>query len=651
MMKMLLVAILMVITYSYINSPVSGVNYYVSRSGNDANDGLTQATAWATISKVNSSSFSAGDSILFKRGDSWNEQLKITSSGSSGNPIVVSAYGLGANPIITGLQTATGFTDSSGIWSTTIVNSVKNQNTILVDGDMVAKGRFPNNVMYGAFPNTYTSMTMWSGSGGGAAGFLTQDYTGAEAVVRSQVWILDHDKISAQSGTSYGSVISLRDSLTYNTTTMYYFVQNDVKTLDLQNEWSYDSLLKKLYIKSSSDPSGTVQYSVFDTLVNCHNVSYITFDNIDMQGGNKITFSLDTNRSVKLQYSTINYSGGNAIQLNKSNQTSLYYNTIMNAWNDGIYTRWQSDTCTFDNNFFYKIGMKAGMNANGNSASCGVFHWGLKMTFTNNRIDSIGYHGIYWGGANALIQYNYITNFCLTKEDGAGIYSAPVIVSTGSLVSKNIVTNGVGINAGSGAGGIYMDNSTNGVTIDSNTVSGFSNTAGLIGNGGVNLTFTNNISVNNLGQCLYIASGSAQTNLIVKKNTFYSTVRTYPVSFWGTYNGTTIADSNYILRANATDSLIKDGLNIYRGLAAWQIYSGLEPHSTAQFPLNASTVGVLYINPTQHDSTIVLTGSYYDQKSVVHTNSMILPSFSSALLFKADPTIGVIHFNHFKKVK
>ncbi len=72
-------------------------NYYVSSSGNDSNNGTTAATAWKTLSAagnhVNGGSFSAGDVIYLKRGDTWNEQLIPPSSGVSGNPIQFDAYG------------------------------------------------------------------------------------------------------------------------------------------------------------------------------------------------------------------------------------------------------------------------------------------------------------------------------------------------------------------------------------------------------------------------------------------------------------------------------------------------------------------------------------------------------------------------------
>ena len=76
--------------------------YYVSNSGSDSKDGKSEATAWATVSKINSSSFSAGDKILFKNGNSWNSStLTITSSGSGvGNEITISNYGTGSSPVI-----------------------------------------------------------------------------------------------------------------------------------------------------------------------------------------------------------------------------------------------------------------------------------------------------------------------------------------------------------------------------------------------------------------------------------------------------------------------------------------------------------------------------------------------------------------------
>ncbi len=85
-------------------------NYYVDYSGGaDNNNGLSPEQAWKTITKVNKSSFVPGDSILFKRGETWTKQtygdwdrLEISNSGTAGNYITYSAYGSGDRPVIDG---------------------------------------------------------------------------------------------------------------------------------------------------------------------------------------------------------------------------------------------------------------------------------------------------------------------------------------------------------------------------------------------------------------------------------------------------------------------------------------------------------------------------------------------------------------------
>jgi hypothetical protein len=85
------------------SSLASATTYYVSSSaGSDASNGTSASTPWQTIGHVNAQTFQPGDSVLFKRGDVWNESLAPASSGTSGNPITFDAYGTGAAPNLTG---------------------------------------------------------------------------------------------------------------------------------------------------------------------------------------------------------------------------------------------------------------------------------------------------------------------------------------------------------------------------------------------------------------------------------------------------------------------------------------------------------------------------------------------------------------------
>jgi hypothetical protein len=85
--------------------PAFSTTYYVSSSaGNDAQNGTSSSSAWKTLTKVNSMAFQAGDSVLFKRGDTWTKQrLIIKSNGKAGQPITFGTYGTGNLPKFDGL--------------------------------------------------------------------------------------------------------------------------------------------------------------------------------------------------------------------------------------------------------------------------------------------------------------------------------------------------------------------------------------------------------------------------------------------------------------------------------------------------------------------------------------------------------------------
>src|SRR5689334_15002172 len=81
---------------------VHAASHYISASaGNDANDGLTPATAWQSLSKINSTSFATSDSVYLKAGDTWTAsggaQVSIGWSGTASNHAVIGAYHTDAN--------------------------------------------------------------------------------------------------------------------------------------------------------------------------------------------------------------------------------------------------------------------------------------------------------------------------------------------------------------------------------------------------------------------------------------------------------------------------------------------------------------------------------------------------------------------------
>ncbi len=79
-----------------------GTTYYVSTSGSDSNAGTSTSAPWRSLTKVDATTFQAGDRILFQSGGAWSGQLWPKGSGASGAPITIGSYGSGAKPAFAG---------------------------------------------------------------------------------------------------------------------------------------------------------------------------------------------------------------------------------------------------------------------------------------------------------------------------------------------------------------------------------------------------------------------------------------------------------------------------------------------------------------------------------------------------------------------
>ena len=224
----------LIIAFLILSTIASATDYYISSSGNDANNGRSSSTPWKTIAKVNSafSIMKPGDRILFKRGDTFYGTLKISKSGLSGSPIIIGAYGTGANPIITGFTNVTAWTNlGSNIWeSSSAVSTLSTCNMVTINGVNTGMGRYPNTgyLTYKTYSDN-TSITSSSLSG-------TPNWIGAELVVRTNQFVIDRTFITCQTT----GTLTYSPALTFTPIDGFgFFIQNDSRTLDLINEWYY----------------------------------------------------------------------------------------------------------------------------------------------------------------------------------------------------------------------------------------------------------------------------------------------------------------------------------------------------------------------------------------------------------------------------
>ncbi len=77
-----------------VDAPRGPRDFYISATdGNDANDGLTPASPYASFSAINGEELVPGDRVFLKRGDVWNDELQLSGEGDPGNEIILTSYG------------------------------------------------------------------------------------------------------------------------------------------------------------------------------------------------------------------------------------------------------------------------------------------------------------------------------------------------------------------------------------------------------------------------------------------------------------------------------------------------------------------------------------------------------------------------------
>lgn len=137
--------------------PLAAETYYIdSKTGQDSWTGKSPdlplsgciqncAGPWQSLEIVYSSAalFKPGDSILLKRGSTWNDGMTIRVSGNPAHPILMGAYGSGDAPLISPPNPIGPWTsDTSLIWRAPVLQPPKS--SVWVDGIRQEMARTPN---------------------------------------------------------------------------------------------------------------------------------------------------------------------------------------------------------------------------------------------------------------------------------------------------------------------------------------------------------------------------------------------------------------------------------------------------------------------------------------------------------------------------
>jgi hypothetical protein len=648
----------------------NAATYYVSPNGNDSNNGTSITTPWKTISKVNTRQLVAGDQILFERNGTYRGNLTINYSGTDVNPILISTYGSGNNPILLGSQLISNWILHQGnIWKTQ-VNATQVVHLFFNDS-LMPIARYPNNGWLRNIQGTNSQIT---------DNQLTQPanyWNGSTMVIRSSSWSYDTSRVLSYSP----GVINFRP-ISYNlgNSTWGYFIRNKFQELDAPGEWFFDKTINTLYFYS---PTGNPNLNAIEIITANQSTNGVGI-RVTWQRNNIIIENLTIN---KYGYAGVSTSGTSNITVRNCNISQcdhgmwLYGNNQiirnnfitkcpqmgLNAVSGGSPISYGNNN-TFEDNTIQNCALYPGLG----KSSWGYF--GMTVTGSNNiirknNITNIGYIALSFE-SNPLIENNFISNACSILNDGSGIAFDR---TNGAVIRNNIVLNTIGniescatntTNCDPKGKGIYFGNVSNkNNLVDGNTVA-YCNGAGIwfdhtmLSEG--NQIINNTLFGNNLYQLgisdfsNYNSPGAiapyavpVYSNQLVRNNIFYSNNQQqktmYHINKW--YSGVDFANFNENKYINPWDTvsiqvfdIANNGNSLNYSLNQWKNVRGDDSLSTNQpyLPQSESSDHILvYNNQITEQSISLPSGTWSDLNGNLYNSSINIPAFESKPLFNS----------------
>jgi hypothetical protein len=644
------------ILFLFASIVCSGTNYYVKNGGSDLADGLSDGNAWETITKVNAvwvaKSFAPGDSILFNRGDTFYGGLVAGEDGTSGNYISIGSYGSGANPIITGFTTLSDWTDEGGHVFSCSLNCGFVLNNVTVDGVQKEVGRWPDDGWYNIdshITNTTITATELTGA---------PQWDNAEVVIRKNRWTIDRSAITDHTGTT----------LTYTSGSSYsainnfgFFIQRSLLTLTATGEWYHDDTADKFYMYFADDtPTNyVVKASTVEKTFYNYRYDYIGINRVTLIGANYIGIHNYMSNYSIIDSCEIKTNGGFGIYGQTDRYATITYTDIDSCSNYGIYYDINAYNATIRYCTVTNIGLFDGMGRTAGGHLVGINGGGsTNNTIENCVVRNIGYNGIvYCGyGSNGVVQHNIIDNYCLTADDGAGIYSVVASNTTGTnnLVKENIIINGIGNGGGTNTStaittvGIYLDDNVENVELNGNVIGNINNYGVFLHNAS-NSEIINNVVYNAKNKILRISCDGSTTavandsicnNVFVAKDATTIVYDIYDRLHNAALNFIDTSDFNYVARPIDDDYVFSVSQPDYTAtltMAQWRSYTSQDANSISSPISVADTADIdFYYNATSAPVVKSLPYASIDLAGTKYATEYTVPAYGGVVLLK-DP--------------
>jgi Secretion system C-terminal sorting domain/Right handed beta helix region len=635
-------------------------NYYVSSSATISGSG-SMVSPWNSFVPLNTLLATSApiDTIFLKRGDVFRDQITVALASN----FVITAYGTGNNPIISGADSVISWTTISTYWQANFSQPITN---FFVNNQEQIIARYPDESSPYLTVDAGTTNSTLNDAGLSIISSTTLNQS--QVCVHTAQWCWEKSPITSSTS---NSITYLNPTLRVPTANYGYFLYDHISYLTTGKEWKYDASSQKIYYQPvTGDPNTFLcEASVrgYGILLNAGvaniNISNITFEKQSESG---VGILNSTNQNIIIDNCNFarQYKYGVEVHGKYAKISNSYFREI-----DGlaVYLNASGTGAEVHHNIFRNNGgfrnSGIGLEINLTSIkgayvdSCHIHH---------NDIDSAGYCGISMDGKRNLIERNIIKNAMLLNNDGAALKSFGV-ASQYNIFRNNFVSKSDGNTANTPSGSfitpaIYFDFSTNNCTIQDNTIYDRSK-KGIFLNSGTN----NNTVIGNVvygGNYLLDFNGSPiiptpMNGMTVKKNILFAKDATaYILRMVDNTSGYNhgVIDSNYYFQPYNSNNYTFIPPSTNWNFSTWKSNTGYDINSKSSFvnwtlPTSDDS---LFMNQTDNIVTISLGATeFLDLDSNVVCGSIILQPYTSKILIKTNyicSTTGIDENNTEKDV-
>ena len=392
-------------------------NYYVSSSATISGSG-SMVSPWNSFVPLNTLLATSApiDTIFLKRGDVFRDQITVALASN----FVITAYGTGNNPIISGADSVISWTTISTYWQANFSQPITN---FFVNNQEQIIARYPDESSPYLTVDAGTTNSTLNDAGLSIISSTTLNQS--QVCVHTAQWCWEKSPIASSTS---NSITYLNPTLRVPTANYGYFVYDHISYLTTGKEWKYDASSQKIYYQPvTGDPNTFLcEASVrgYGILLNAGvaniNISNITFEKQSESG---VGILNSTNQNIIIDNCNFarQYKYGVEVHGKYAKISNSYFREI-----DGlaVYLNASGTGAEVHHNIFRNNGgfrnSGIGLEINLTSIkgayvdSCHIHH---------NDIDSAGYCGISMDGKRNLIERNIIKNAMLLNNDGAALKS------------------------------------------------------------------------------------------------------------------------------------------------------------------------------------------------------------------------------------